>query len=85
MNLLIKNWGFWSIVANVIFVATIIIMSVIWSKHECPKLDATPYENKIIEQEFKIKEYEKNMFIRNAIIDGYSNEQLDSVWSAIQR
>ena len=37
MKLLIKNLTFWSIIGNIILIATIIIMAVIWNKHECPK------------------------------------------------
>lgn len=85
MKLLLKNWGFWSIIANVILLATVIIMSVIWSGHSCPVLNVAPYENKAIELQFKVKEYENKLFIQNAIIDGYNNDKLDSVWSAIQR
>lgn len=36
-KLLLKNWGFWSIVANVVFLATIIIMAIVWSGQSCPK------------------------------------------------
>ena len=85
MKLLLKNWGFWSIVANIVFIATIIIMAVIWSKQECPKLDVTPYENKAIELQFKVKQYEKKLLLQNIIIDSYNNDELDSVWTAIQR
>lgn len=85
MRELFKNPLLWSLLINVILIFTIVIMSIIWSKHECPKIDVTPYENKTIELEFKIKDYEKKLLVKNAIIDSYNNDQLDSVWSAINR
>ena len=85
MKNLIKYPLFWSLLVNVILLATVIILSVLKAKHECPTLDVTPYENKAIELQFKVKQYEKKLLLQNIIIDRYNNDELDSVWATIQR
>lgn len=72
MKTLFKNWGFWSIVANVIFVATITIISVIWSKHECPKQELPTITQKHLQQIKRIGNAETKQDIDSLLFELYN-------------
>ena len=87
--MLLKNWGFWSIIANIVLAFTIVIMAVVWSNHECPKVDysakETEYTQKIDSLQIKLINYERQILIEKININNLTNDQLDSLWSTIQR
>jgi len=72
MKLIFKNWGFWSIMANVILTATVIIMAVIWSKHECPKQERPVITEKHLQQIKKIGNAETKQDIDSLLFELYN-------------
>jgi len=72
MKLLFKNWGFWSIIGNVIFISTIIIMAVIWNGHECPKQELPEITEKHIQQIKRIGNAETKQDIDSLLIELYN-------------
>lgn len=79
MKLLLKNWGFWSIIANVVLTATIIIMAIVWSNHECPTFKTEHFEREILESKLKIKKYEKQITVDSLIIWASNRSERDSL------
>jgi len=72
MKLLLKNWGFWSVVANVILLATIIIMAVVWSKHECPIQEPQIITEKHLQQIKRIGNAETKNDIDSLLFELYN-------------
>ena len=72
MKQLMKNWLFWSIIANVILVATIIIMAVVWNKHECPKQELPIITEKHLQQIKRIGNAETKNDIDSLLIELYN-------------
>tara|TARA_R110000868_G_scaffold68508_1_gene202478 strand:- start:458 stop:688 length:231 start_codon:yes stop_codon:yes gene_type:complete len=72
MKQLMKNWLFWSIIANVILVATIIIMAVVWNKHECPKQEAPIITEKHLQQIKRIGNAETKNDIDSLLMELYN-------------
>tara|TARA_R110000772_G_scaffold211986_1_gene322528 strand:+ start:1178 stop:1408 length:231 start_codon:yes stop_codon:yes gene_type:complete len=72
MKQLMKNWLFWSIIANVILVATIIIMAVVWNKHECPIQEPQIITEKHLQQIKRIGNAETKNDIDSLLIELYN-------------
>jgi len=70
--MIFKNWGFWSIIANIIFLATIIIMSIVWNKHECPKQELPVITEKHLQQIKKIGNAETKQDIDSLLFELYN-------------
>ena len=70
-KMIFKNWGFWSIVSNVILIATVIIMAVVWSKHECPKQELPTITEKHLQQIKRIGNAETKNDIDSLLIELY--------------
>ena len=64
---LLKDIGFWFVVYSIIATATIIIMAVVWSHHECPKTTVLELE---IEAQKQI----------NTINNANNNHTIDSLF-----
>jgi len=71
-KMIFKNWGFWSIIANVILVATIIIMAVVWNKHECPKQELPIITEKHLQQIKRIGNAETKHDIDSLLMELYN-------------
>lgn len=71
-RMIFKNWGFWAIVTNVILIATIIIMSIVWGKHECPKQEMPVITEKHLEQIKKIGNAETKQDIDSLLFELYN-------------
>jgi len=71
-RMIFKNWGFWSIIANIIFLATIIIMSIVWNKHECPKQELPVITEKHLQQIKKIGNAETKQDIDSLLFELYN-------------
>ena len=71
-RMIFKNWGFWSIIANIIFLATIIIMSIVWNKHECPKQELPIITEKHLQQIKRIGNAETKKDIDSLLFELYN-------------
>jgi hypothetical protein len=71
-RMIFKNWGFWSIIANFIFTATIIIMAIVWSEHECPKQELPVITEKHLQQIKKIGNAETKQDIDSLLFELYN-------------
>lgn len=71
-KMIFKNWGFWSIIANVILVATIIIMAVVWNKHECPIQEPQIITEKYLQQIKRIGNAETKNDIDSLLVELYN-------------
>lgn len=71
-KMIFKNWGFWSIIANVILVATIIIMAVVWNKHECPIQEPQIITEKHLQQIKRIGNAETKNDIDSLLVELYN-------------
>ena len=71
-RMIFKNWGFWSIMANVILTATVVIMAVVWSKHECPKQELPIITEKHLQQIKQIGNAETKQDIDSLLIELYN-------------
>jgi hypothetical protein len=71
-RMIFKNWGFWSIIANIIFIATVIIMAIVWSKHECPKQELPVITEKHLQQIKKIGNAETKQDIDSLLFELYN-------------
>jgi hypothetical protein len=71
-RMIFKHPLFWSIIANFIFLATIIIMSIVWSKHECPKQELPIITEKHLQQIKKIGNAETKQDIDSLLFELYN-------------
>ena len=76
-----------SIIAGLVI--TIIVMAFVWSKHKCPtpnykEIDRV-HQLELDSLNHKIHNYEKQILIEKINISNYSDSELDSIWSVINR
>jgi len=70
-------------------VITIIVMAFVWSNHTCyvpnyKEIDRV-HQLELDSLNHKIQSYEKQILIENINISNYSDAELDSIWSVINR
>lgn len=73
-NLLKRNFGFWSLIGNIIMIPTIVAMSIVWSKHECPKPMKPEITQKHLEQIKRIGNAETRNDIDSLLLELYGFE-----------
>lgn len=83
-----KEVAKWIAVAIVFIYAVSVFERMIWNnttekQNEAYKQEKEQYENDIQELELKLYEHEINLIKKNAAVDSYSDDQLDSAWTAI--
>ena len=76
------------VVVLLLLYAVSVLERLIWNRSTEKEIEAhreekAKYEDRIQELETKLYQHEINFIKRNAAVDSYSNEQLDSAWTTI--